>query len=159
MRSYLDRINEEKKSLTTFDMLYENMIYKDKRTADLSSDILRILFEHLKQNKVSIIAFAQRVGVKTKKVEKWLSGNHDFKLSEIAQIESAMCRGNNLIKIYGKDYKSKEHTSPFPYDAHSVEVFKISETKDGNMEAFIGFKNSNNDFNYVQVPFDDTIKL
>lgn len=47
-----------------------------------------------------------------------------------------------------------------PADAHSFEVFAIKDSKDfpTGKQAYIGFKLSNGDFHYIQVPFTEPQK-
>lgn len=61
----------------------------------------------------------------------------------------------NNINIYFKEHKD------IPNDAHSFEVFSIKNNEDSptGKQAFIGFKNKNNDFHFIGVPFTEPIKL
>lgn len=56
-------------------------------------------------------------------------------------------------------FAMETNNNTIPSDAHSLEVFAIKDSEDSpsGKQAFIGFKLSNGDFHYIQVPYTGNI--
>ncbi len=63
----------------------------------------------------------------------------------------------NFLVEYGEQLENQL----IPNDVHSFEVFAIKDSDDSSTgkQAFIGFKLKNENFEYIQLPYTESIKI
>lgn len=67
-----------------------------ERFIDINLDISDTVYSYIEKHDMTIEELAKRCRITTNKLKSWLSGIHDFKLSEITSIENAL--NKNIIR-------------------------------------------------------------
>ena len=82
---------------TFFDQILKETPKSKKLYISHSMDIAYLLREYLKANKIENQEFAKQLKKQPSVVSKWLSGNHNFTLETISEIEAAT--GLEIISV------------------------------------------------------------
>ena len=94
-----------------------------RREAHFSYGIAKRIYDILKKKGWSKTDLAKATGKKTPVVTKWMSGNHNFTMRTIAEIEVAL--GEEIISV--KKSRPKSRPTPKPYVMDFLAQRAVSE--------------------------------
>lgn len=95
-----------------FDEVYSKISEESKRMSSMSFAIAAHIDDILKRKGWSQTDFAKAMGKKDSEISKWMSGQHNFTISTIAKIETALGEDILSVKRYRKKVSGYDQMSP-----------------------------------------------